>query len=405
MATTADAVVVGGGVIGASTAFHLAQRGLRRVVVCERHWPAAGATGKSGALVRMHYTNEPEARLAHASLPYFRHWDEVVGVGGSGFLPCGMVRIVAPEDEANLRANVEMLERVGVNTTLVGPPELRELAPDWRTDDVTVAAYEPDSGCADPVATTHGFLVAARALGAEVLSRTEVTAVRTDRGRAEGVETTSGPISAPVVVVAGGAWAIPLLRSVGVDVALQPVRVQVAILRRPPALAQVHPVCIDGIHEMWFRPEGPEWASTLAGVAGRYSPLDDPDVLNEGVDGAYVPRARDELAKRIPSMADAPMRGGWAGAITMTEDGKPVIDRHPEIAGLYFFTGDSGSSFKTAPAIGRVLAEWIVDGESTTVDVRPFRASRFAEGAPLGGPNEYRTRRTVDPGEPRVMLG
>src|SRR5438067_6591750 len=112
MASTADVVVVGAGVVGASAAFHLAARGVRRVVVCERRWPAAGATGKSGALVRTHYTNEPEARLARASLDYFHHWQDMVGRGDCGFLRCGMVRLVAPESEAKLRANVDMLERV-----------------------------------------------------------------------------------------------------------------------------------------------------------------------------------------------------------------------------------------------------------------------------------------------------
>src|SRR5919205_396192 len=121
MPSTADVVVVGAGVIGASTAFHLAQRGVRNVVVCERRWPAAGATGKSGALVRTHYTNEPEARLAQASLAYFHHWPELVGRGDCGFLRCGMLRLVAPESESKLRANVDMLEPVGVNTSVIGP--------------------------------------------------------------------------------------------------------------------------------------------------------------------------------------------------------------------------------------------------------------------------------------------
>src|SRR5215211_2944764 len=116
MTETADAVVVGGGVIGASTAFHLATLGLKRVLVCERRWPAAGASGKSGALVRMHYTNEPEARLAHASLPYFSNWGELVGRGDCGFLKTGMAGLVTAENEPKLRANVDMLERVGINT-------------------------------------------------------------------------------------------------------------------------------------------------------------------------------------------------------------------------------------------------------------------------------------------------
>ena len=404
MATTADAVVVGGGVIGASTAFHLAQRGLRRVVVCERRWPAAGATGKSGALVRMHYTNEPEARLAHASLPYFRHWDDLVGAGTSGFIGTGMVRLVAPDNEAKLRANVEMQERIGINTRIIGPSELREIAPTWRTDDVVAAAFEPDSGCADPVATTHGFAEAARGLGAEIRVHTEVTGVRHANGRVTGVETSGGPIDAPVVIVAGGAWAVPMLRDLGVGVALQPDRVQVALFRRPPEAGGIHPVCIDGIEDMWLRPEGPDWGSTLVGVAGRKRDVDDPDAINEGVDGEYVPRARAGLARRIPAMADAPMRGGWAGVITATADGKPILDRHAELDGLYYFTGDNGSSFKTAPVIGQALAEWVVDGTPSVIDPRPFRAARFAENDPLVGEHEYGDR-DYDYARAKVMLG
>jgi sarcosine oxidase, subunit beta len=402
--TTADVVIVGGGVIGTSVAFHLATRGVTRVVLCERRWLAAGATGKSGALVRMHYTNEPETRLAHASLPYFRHWDDVVGAGTAGFLPTGMVRLVSADNVAKLRANVEMQERIGIDTRVIDADELREIAPAWRLDDVVAAAYEPASGCADPVATAHGFAERARQLGAEIRTHTEVTGIRRAGGAVVGVETSGGPISAPVVVVAGGAWAVPLLREVGVDVPLEPVRVQVALFRRPPAAGPVHPICIDGIEELWFRPEGPDWGSTLVGVAGRRSPVADPDDAPEGVDAGYVPRARAGLARRIPAMADAPMRGGWAGVITATADGKPILDRHPEAEGLFYFTGDNGSSFKTAPAIGRALAEWIADGYPAVIDPRPFRASRFAEGDPLVGAHEYGDR-DYDYVRAKVMLG
>ncbi|MFN8634926.1 MAG: FAD-binding oxidoreductase [Chloroflexota bacterium] len=404
MATTADVVVVGGGVIGASTAFQLASLGVRRVVVCERRFPAAGASGKSGALVRMHYTNEPEARLAHASLTYFQHWDDLVGRGDCGFLNTGMARLVTPENEGNLRANVEMLERIGVSTRVLGPAELAAVAPWWRVDDVTAAAWEPDSGCADPVGTTHGLLERARDLGAEVLLETEVTGVERAGGRVTGVQTSNGPISTSTVVVAGGVWTVPMLLDLGVPVELKTARIQVAIFRRPPSMAGIHPILIDGINELWLRPEGPNWGSTLVGVASR-NPLPDPDDFNEGVDGDYVPRAKAGLAKRMPALVDAPMRGGWAGAITLTPDGKPVLDRHPEIDGLYVFTGDNGSSFKTAPAVGRVLAEWIVNGQPQLLDPRPFRMSRFAEGQPLVGQYEYGDRDNDYTRAQRLMLG
>lgn len=405
MTDTADVVVVGGGVVGASTAFHLAARGISRVVLCERHWPAAGASGKSGALVRTHYTNAPEARLAYTSLDYFRRWSEVVGSGDCGFLNCGMVRTVSTDNIAKLQANVDMLERIGVNTQLIGPEELRELAPTWRVEDVVAAAWEPDSGCADPVATTHGFLSAARSLGADVRLHTEVRTVDVAGGRVVGVQTTSGAIATPVVVVAGGAWTVPLVRALGIDVHLMPVRVQVALFRRPPSPGGPHPVCIDGINDLWFRPEGPGWSSTLVGAASRRSPLPDPDALDEGVDTDYVHRARQELAKRIPEMADSPMRGGWAGAITMTDDGKPIIDRHPAIEGCFVFTGDSGSSFKTAPAIGRIFAEWIAGGYPSVLDPRPFRIQRFAENDPIIGEYEYGDRDTEYSRVQKVMLG
>jgi sarcosine oxidase subunit beta len=401
---TADVVIIGGGVIGAATAFHLASRGVKRVVVCERNWLAAGASGKSGALVRMHYANEPEARLAHASLPYFRDWSERVGAGTSGFVNAGMVRLVDAASEDKLRANVEMLERIGVNTSIVGQAELKEIAPSWRVDDVTVAAYEPDSGWADPVATTHGFAERARQLGAEVRIHTNVTSVTHASGKVTGVQTDGGPISAPVVIVAGGAWAIPMLEELGVGLALLPIRVQVALFRRPPEAGGIHPICIDGIEELWLRPEGADWASTLVGVAGRRSPIDDPDECNEGVDGAYVPRAREGLAKRMPTMANAPMRGGWAGVVTATADGKAVLDRHAEIDGLFYFTGDNGSSFKTAPAIGQALSEWVLDGYPKVIDPRPFRASRFRENDPLVGEHEYGDR-DYDYARAKVMLG
>jgi sarcosine oxidase subunit beta len=192
-------------------------------------------------------------------------------------------------------------------------------------------------------------------------------------------------------LVAGGAWALPLLRRLGISVPLRPIRIQVAIFPRPLELSGIHPICIDGIRSLWMRPEGPGWRSTLGGVAQR-SVIEDPDMLDEGVDGEYVPMVRAGLAQRMPAMADAPMRGGWAGVVTYSADGKPIIDRHPLIEGLYIFTADNGSSFKTAPAIGRVFAEWIAGGKPSLLDPRPFRLSRFEENDPLVGENEYGDR-------------
>ena len=388
-AATADVVVIGAGVNGASTAFRLAQAGVRRVLLVERSGLAAGASGKSGALVRMHYTNEPEARLAHESLAVFRHWSDIVG-GECGFVGAGFLQLVAPEYEGALRANVARQQQLGINTRVVGTGELREIAPALNADDLTCAAYEPDSGYADPVATTYSFVRRAAELGVAVRLHAPVRAITTDGGlggRITGVELEGGErIAAPIVVLTGGAWANALLAPLGLDFGLVPRRVQVTIFRWPPELVAPHPAVIDSARGSWFRPEGT--ASTLIGLESGVG-HDDPDGYAEGVDADYVRSCREALIYRVPAMAGAPMRGGWAGMIMISPDRRPIIDRLAEYDGLFCMLGDSGTSFKTAPAIGQCLAEWIVEGAPRLVDLTPFRASRFAEGAAWRDEHSY----------------
>jgi sarcosine oxidase subunit beta len=376
----ARVVVIGGGVNGLSTAFQLAKRGVRDVVVLERRHLGAGATGKSGALVRCHYANVPEARLTHESLRIFRNWDDEVGAGSPDFSPIGFVQVVAPEHEARLRQNVADQVAIGIETRLVDRQELREIDPFLCTDDLTVAAFEPGSGFADPNATLRGFAHAAMERGVRLFEETPVTSIKTAAGRVSGVETPFGTIATDTVVVAAGSWADRLLAPLEIDLGLQPVRTQVVVFRWPPELeGRGHRVVIDAINHSWLRPEGEK--STLIG-AERSVLTADPDGLDESVDAAAIPVSRQALAARYPIFANALMRGGWSGTYMRSPDGHPIIDQIPSLPGLWVMAGDSGTSFKTAPAIGICLAEWIVSGAPALVDLTPFRASRFAEGAP-----------------------
>src|SRR5215467_4251866 len=212
----ADVIVVGGGVNGASTAFHLASRGVKNVLLLERRHLGAGATGKSGSLVRMHYTNEPESKLAFESLKIFRDFRNVVG-GDCGFAAIGFLQIVPKGYEAALARNVARQQRLGIKTEVVAPGRLADLLPGCRTDDVGAAAWEPDSGFADPNATTFAFAEAARRLGATIETGRTVTKILTERGRVGGVETVRGRVDAPVVVLIPGAWAGPLLAPLGIE--------------------------------------------------------------------------------------------------------------------------------------------------------------------------------------------
>ena len=378
---TTEVVVIGGGVNGASTAFQLTKRGVRDVVLIERRQLGAGATGKSGALVRCHYANPHEARLALESLRIFRNWDEEVGHGVPGFEATGFVQIVGPEHEAALRANVAALQEVGVETRVVSADELGEIEPLMRTDDLTYGAFEPDSGFSDPVGTLYGFIGAAQAGGATVYPETEAIEILTEGDRVSGVATNRGTIATRTVVLAAGPWADRLLMPLDVDLKLVPSWSQVAIFHQPPGVdsRRRHRVAIDATHQSWFRPEG--FASTLIGVESG-SRAQDPDTSDETVEEAYVEQARSALVARFPAYAHAQMRGGWAGMIMDSPDGHPIIDRAPGIEGLWLMTGDSGTSFKTAPAIGICLAEWMTEGAPRLLDLTPFRATRFADGEP-----------------------
>lgn len=379
---TAEAVVIGGGVNGLSTAFQLTMRGMREVVVLEKGHLGSGASGKSGALVRAHYTNVPEARLTHESLNMFKHWSDVVGHGDPGYVETGFIRVVAPDDEDALWANVAaMREELNIDTTVVTAKELAEIEPLIFTGDLTVAAFEPNAGYCDPNATLYGFAKAAIANGAKIHAFTAARRVIVDRGRVTGVETERGTIATERVLIAAGATADRLLSPLGLDFGLVPWRSQVVVFRWPPEVdhSRKHRVVIDSTQHSWFRVEGT--AGTLIGA--EYGDRKaNPDDFNESVDPGYVDHARSALANRFPVFKHSTMRGAFSGVYMQSPDSHPIIDQIPEIPGLFVMAGDAGTSFKTSPAIGICLAEWMTEGAPKLMDLTPFRASRFAEGKP-----------------------
>jgi sarcosine oxidase subunit beta len=387
--TSADVVVIGGGVNGLSTAFQLSRHGIQNVVVLEKRQLASGASGKSGALVRAHYTNPHEARLAHESIQVFRHWSDLVGPGDPRYEETGFVRVVSPPDESALWANVASLrEDIGVETWIVTPDELREIEPLMRTDDLTVAAFEPNAGYCDPNATVYSFAQAARDLGVLIVQFVTAIRVTTSGDKIIGVETDRGTISTETVVIAAGAWADSLLVPLGIELGLIPWRSRVVIFRWPAEVDHTrrHRVVIDSTQHSWFRVEGD--ASTLIGAENGDRRVD-PETFAESISQDYIDHARRTLAARFPVFANATMRGGWTGMYMQSPDNHPIIDKMPSLDGLYVMTGDAGTSFKTAPAIGICLAEWITEGAPKLADLTPFRSTRFAEGKPWVDEHRY----------------
>jgi len=399
-----EAVVVGGGVIGCSIAFHLARLGMRNVLLLEKGSLAGEASGRSGAVVRMHYTNEHEARLALASLPWFEDWAGRVG-GDCGFQATGFLQMVGSKDRDRLRNNVKMLRRLGVTTELVEGAEIRRLQSWLRVTDGDLAAYEPGSGYADPVATTRSFAQAAGRLGAEVREGVAVTALGTRGGRVRTVETTEGPVATPVVVLANGGWAPRLLRPLGIELDLQTTRVQVAFFRRPAQMQRGpvgHFAVIDRANGFYARPHGDD--ATLVGLSAFHRPLDLDGHLGDN-DADFLALALRQLTSRAPEYAGAELLRGHAGPIDMSPDGAAVLGPVTDAEGLYLAVGMSGTGFKKSPAIGACMAELIVQGEAHTAPLHPFRLSRFAEEDVIAGASYSLPSHAVEVREIGAMRG
>ncbi|MFN8525182.1 MAG: FAD-binding oxidoreductase [Chloroflexota bacterium] len=381
-----DAVVIGGGVIGCSIAMHLAERGVKRVALLERSSLCAGNTRKSGGLIRMHYSNEPETRLALASLPYFQDWQERIG-GDCGFVQTGFAMIVGPNNAERLRRRIARLRSWGVDTTAVDPAELSQLQPGVDLAGIAAAAYEPGSGYADPLATTLALADRARGLGVAVLEETPVLSIETAGDRVSGVRTVDESIAADIVVCAANTWSGSLLAPLGIALPIHARRAQVAFYQRPAALTR-QLVLIDLVIGTYTRPEGA--TETLGGISAEahVAPCD-PDAHREEMDEGFAQATRARLAMRLPAIGRAAISRGQAGMYDMSPDTRAVIDRVQAVPGLYVAAGFSGTGFKKAPAVGARLAELITCGTATTADLDPFRLDRFALGERFASEDEY----------------
>jgi len=384
-ASSANIIVIGAGVVGCSIAFHLARSGAR-VRVFDRGGICAGMSARSGALVRMHYTFAPEAALAWKSHRYFRNWSEIVG-GRCGFVETGFVVVVDERNAARLRANVAMLRRVGVDTEVVTATELQKLEPHTFVDDVALAAFEPHSGYADPVATTESLAAAATRHGAEFSTNAPVARIMHRSGHAIGVIDGSGRVhEGDAVCVVAGPWTDTLLAPLGVKIGIKSERAQIAFFKRPPQ--PKHCIYIDTIAGSYFRPHSDDL--TLAGLGGWKPEAEaNPDNYRESNDDDFVAAVRKRLAQRIPAMADAPYSRGHAGIYDVSPDARAVMGPVPGVERLFVAAGFSGTGFKTAPAVGASMAELILTGASTTVDLMPFGFERILSGRMIESPNEY----------------
>jgi len=383
---SADIVILGAGVMGASIAFHLAQRKAGNIVVIDKDHVGRGGSGRSSALVRMHYSYPPEVQLALISLRMFENWQEIVGEPGD-FRKTGFVRIVHPNETERLKLNVAMQQKLGVNVRLITRDDLRKLEPDWNVDEVELAAYEPDSGYGDGAGVANDFLNRARDLGVRYLPRTQATAFKVHAGHVHGIITDQGEIAAPVVVAATGPWTRPLFQSVGYDLPIETEFHQVAILKNAPGMKGGGCACIDSVTATYFRSDAHD--KFLIGDFYGQRPAD-PENFPQRASDEGIEELIERTHRRIPKLENAEVMRGVTGVYDMTPDSRPLLGEIPGVKGLNVCAGFSGMGFKISPAIGLVMSELLLDGRGTSVNIYSFRPSRFAEGHPIKAEHEYK---------------
>jgi sarcosine oxidase, subunit beta len=382
MKSVADVVIIGGGCMGASVAYHLTRRGVTDVVLLEReNLLATGSTGRNAGGVRHQFSNESNVRLSIESIRLIERFGDEVG-WPVDFHQDGYVFLLSSEAAVQtFRKNVELQHRLGIDTEWLDPASVQRIAPGVDVSGVIAATYYARDGIADPNGVTAGFARAAQAAGVGIERGVEVTGIVVDRAAVARVETTRGRIATRVVVNAAGPFARVVGKMAGVDVPVDPYRRHIFIAAfdrasSPPAVPASHVMVIDFESTFYFHREG---AGLLFGMGDRR----EPSTFDTTVRWDFLAEVTDVAARRLPALQDASISHAWAGLYEMSPDGNPIIGPVAAVKGLFLINGFSGHGFQHSPAAGRVVAD-LIAGRDPGIDLEPYSFDRFAHGVSAG---------------------
>jgi sarcosine oxidase subunit beta len=369
----AEAVVVGAGVIGASIAWHLARRGVSALVLEKEKAPGQGSTGHCAGGVRQQFSTPVNVEISRRSIAAFARMKEELDYDGDLYWPVGYLFCLGdPGRWAAFQAQAEAQRALGVPVETLAPAEVARRFPLLRTDDLVGATFCGSDGLADPHGVTAAYVAAARRLGARFEFECEVTGLRVAGGRMAGVETAQGPIATPVVINAAGPYAAGVAALAGVELPVVPVRRQVFTTQPVDWLPADFPMVVDMTTGVYMHRESGGLLLGLADTA-------EPPSFNTNIDFDFRDRVFLGGLERLPRLEDAEYRAGWGGLYEVTPDHNAILGPSG-IDGFLLANGFSGHGFMHAPAVGEVLAEWVVDG-APRLDVSALALDRFA-GAP-----------------------
>jgi sarcosine oxidase subunit beta len=366
---TADVVIIGAGVIGCSTAYHLAHAGITDVVIVEMDQVGSGSSGKSASMLSLQFcTDELSARLAKRSYASYMRFEEEIGAP-IDFKPTGWLSVATEENAAFLRNSAKLLQSLDITTDVLTPEEIKHRYPEINTEDIAVGTYGPDDGPFDPHMIMWGYLGRARDMGVRLRQGVRATDIRVEGGQVTGVVTDEGFVATRTVVNAGGPWAIEIGRWAGVEIPILNTIRSIVVTGPFPDIPSTRPFVDDVTAEWYYRPEGP---GILMGMGKAPA-----DTLDVPFRMEVVEDMLDIAAHRVPVLMKASFLTGWTGVRPQTLDERPILGPVPSVRGLVLNCGWGGTGIIQAPIAGQLATEYIIDGHTTTMDIRPFRAERF----------------------------
>jgi sarcosine oxidase subunit beta len=363
--------------MGTSTAYHLAKKGCRDVLLLEKErFFGTQATGKCAGGIRYQFGTAINVQLSKLSLPMLYCFQEEPGHPIDLNL-CGYLFLLTePRDLEIFRQNLEMQRRLGVATEWLEGSEIARLAPVIDLEDVLAATFHPGDGLADPNSVVQGYVSAAAQMGATLRTGVEVVDIRVESGRVAGVVTSDGTVSTSVVVNAAGPWAAVVGEMADLEIPVVPLRRQIVVTGPMPVIPQGFPFVIDFAQSLYFHREG---EGILTGMS---NPNEKPG-FDQSVDRAWELVHLEAAMERMPVLQQATLASRWAGLYEVSPDAHPILGQVPELPGFYCINGFSGHGFMHGPICGLLLAEEILDGEAHTLDIAPLRLDRFREGREL----------------------
>lgn len=378
MQTQADVVIIGGGIMGASTAYHLAKRGCTNVVLLEsQSMFGLGSTGLNAGGVRHQFGAAVNIALSQLSFGMMERFatemDQEVALRRCGYL----LMVDNEADLAQFTRNVALQNYMGVPSRLVTPREIAELAPEVDLSGIIGGSWCPLDGLVDPNSLLQGYVSNARRLGATLLTDAEVTGLDVESGGVTRVHSKAGTINTTHVVIAAGAWSATIGAMAGVSIPIEPIRRQIAVTAPIPSLRKDFPFVIDFSRALYFHREG---NAILTGMSNR----NEPPAFNTTVDEAWRETHLEQAMLRLPMLADAAIAADWAGLYEVTPDDSPILGAVPSVAGLYLCAGFSGHGLMHGPAAGLLMAEELLDGRAHTIDIDPLRWRSFAGHSDVG---------------------